>query len=532
MFVRTKKVKTGGKTYEYYQIVKNTYKNGQSRQKVICTLGRADDYDPEFADELADTLSEFTGKVTVLSSMDDCHHVWSKEYGSVYVLEKLWDELKLTDILSTYLQGREFEFDVITAIKAMVFNRCIAAESKRSTFDWMNKDVHLPETEDLELHHLYRSLDFLIENKEKIENRIYENLKNLFNLDVTVVFYDCSLINMYGETPELIQYSRKGKPQALLSFVMSRDGLPISHNVLPGNTMDINTVIDAMQDLKKRYSIGKCIFVGDRGMVSRKKLDKLEDMNFDFIVGVKSNQWKEVKEDVLSTRGSYAKISDTLKVKKKEIDDYRYIICYNPKQAERDKKIRESVIESLEEAIEGLDPDSKKAAELYGHKYKRRFLRKLKDGTLKIDRMQIREDEKLDGKYILYTSTDEEELDKKEIASTYKKLSNIERSFRSLKSLQEMEPVYHHADRRIESHVFICILAHLLERLMEKKFEKEDLDMTAAKALEHLSRMKLTKTELKDKKFLIRTDTTEEINKVFKALHYQHPKRVQHISEG
>ena len=531
MFVRTKKVKTGGKTYEYYQIVENTYKNGQARQKVICTLGRTDDYDPEFADELADTLSEFTDKVAVLSSLDDCHHIWSKEYGSVYVMEKLWDELKLTDILSTYLQGREFEFDVIPAIKAMVFNRCIDAESKRSTFDWMNKDVHLPETEDLGLHHLYRSLDFLIENKEKIENRIYENLKNLFNLDVTVVFYDCSLISMYGESPELIQYSRKGKPQALLSFVLSRDGLPISHNILPGNTMDIDTVIDAMEDLKKRYSIGKCIFVGDRGMVSQDKLDELEEMNYDFIVGVKSNQWKEVKEDVLTTRGAYAKVSDTLKVKKKKINDYRYIICYNPKQAERDKKIRDSVIESLEEEIEGLDPDSKKAAELYGHRYKRRFLRKLKDGTLKIDRTQIREDEKLDGKYILYTSTNKDELSKREIASTYKKLSNIERSFRSLKSLQGMEPVYHHADRRIEAHVFVCILAHLLERLMEKKFDKEDLDMTAAKALEHLSRMKLTKTELKYKKFLIRTETTEEINKVFNALHYQHPKRVQHLSE-
>lgn len=531
MFPRIKTVKSGGKTYKYYQIVQNTYKNGQSRQKVICTLGRVDDYDPSFADDLAETLSDFTSKATVMSSPEDCHHIWSKEYGSIYVLEKLFEELKLTDILKSQLKDREYEFPVISAIKGMVFNRALAANSKRSTYEWLNQDVYFPKADNLKLHHLYRALDFLIENKEEIEDRIFDNLRNLFNLDVTVVFYDCSLIDMYGETSDLIEYSRKGRPQALLSFVLSRDGMPISHKLLPGNTIDINTVIEAMQELKQRYSIEKCIFVGDRGMVSRKKLDKLEEMGFDFIVGVKSNQWKEVTEDVLTTRGRYAEISDNLKVKEVKVNGYRYIICYNPIQAKRDKNIRESVIESLEEAIDGLDPDSKKAAELYGHQYKRRFLRKLKDGTFKIDRSQIRADEKLDGKYILYTSADEKNYNKEEIASTYKKLSNIERSFRSLKSLHELEPVFHHADRRIKAHVFICILAHLLERQMEKKFKKENFTMTAAKALEHLSRMKITRAHIKDKKFLIRTETQEEMNNIFKALHYQPPKRVDTVSE-
>lgn len=526
MFSRVKKVKTGGKTYKYYQVVENRYKDGKSRQKVLLTLGRVDDFDPSFVDELVDTLSEFTGKTTVLSSLDDCHHKWSKEYGSVYVLEKLWDELELTKIMEKHLKHHNYEFDVIAAIKAMVFNRALDGDSKRSTSEWMKKDVYLPEAEELELHHLYRALDFLVDHKSEIEGEIYDNLKDLFNLNVTVVFYDCSLFDMYGEASDLVQYSRQGDSQVLLSFVLSRDGLPISHQVLPGNTADINTVIEAMQELKERYSIGKCIFVGDRGMVSREKLNKLEDMQFDFIVGVKSNQWKEVKEEVLSTRGRYTEVADNLKVKETEVNGYRYIICYNPLQAKRDKQTRESVIKHLKEEIDGLDPDSKKAANLYGDKFKGRYLRRLKDGTLKINKMQIREDEKLDGKYILYTSTD---LDREEIAATYKRLNNIERSFRSLKSLHNMEPVFHYANRRIKAHVFVCILAHMLERLMEKKFAREDFEMTADRALEHLSRMKLTRTELNDKKFLIRTETQEEMNNIFQALHYQPPSRVEHL---
>jgi transposase len=121
-------------------------------------------------------------------------------------------------------------------------------------------------------------------------------------------------------------------------------------------------------------------------------------------------------------------------------------------------------------------------------------------------------------------------LSKEEIATTFKRLTKIERSFRSLKSLNHLDPVFHYADRRIKAHVFVCILAHLLERLMEKKLEKEGLDITADKAIRKLGRMKVTKTQLKNKEFLIRTDSTAEINKIFKALHYRPPSRVEYIS--
>lgn len=86
------------------------------------------------------------------------------------------------------------------------------------------------------------------------------------------------------------------------------------------------------------------------------------------------------------------------------------------------------VVDYLEKEINELNPDTKKAASLYSHRYKGRYLRKLKDGTLKIDRMQIREDEKYGGKYILLSS--DEKLSKEEISTTFKRLTRIERSFK------------------------------------------------------------------------------------------------------
>ena len=282
MFVRVKTVKSGSKEYQYYQLVEGVYKKGRVRQKVLMTLGRVDDFDRSKVDEIVSALEGYTDKVDVLSSIEDCHHVWSKEYGSVYVMEKLWHELKMDSILSGLLRDRQFEFDVQAAIRGMVINRAVNARSKLATYEWMDRDVYYSEREELELHHLYRALDFLISHKNAIENRIFSNLTDLFSMDVSVVFYDCSLVDMYGENSELVQHSRKGRQQFLLTLVMSRDGLPIGHEVLPGNMPDIKTVVDAMAKLKDRYSIGRCIFVGDRGMVSQEKLDQLKGLGHDY----------------------------------------------------------------------------------------------------------------------------------------------------------------------------------------------------------------------------------------------------------
>ncbi len=529
MFVLTKTVKSNGKTYQYYQLAESYRKNGKPTHKVLMTLGRVDTMDKSRVDDIVSALDGYTDKIEVLNTVKDCHHHWAKNYGDVYVLEKLWSELGIDTILENLLSEHEYKFDVRAAIKGMVFNRSIDGKSKLSTYEWLEKEVHFPEGNELELHHLYRALDFLVEHKEELESSLYGRLTDLLTFNTSVVFYDTSLVDMYGETPDLVEYSRKGATQFLISLVLSRDGLPLAHEVLPGSTPDISTVKDTVETLKERFTIGRCIFVCDRGMVSREKLKQVKSLGYEYIVGVRLNQWKEVKEEVLTTPGRYLEIKENLKVKEVDMHGKRYIICYNPIQAERDKNTREAVIKILEQEIQGLDPESKKAAALYGHRYKGRFLRRLKDGTLRIDRSQITEDEKYDGKYILLTS--EKELSKEEIATTYRRLARIERSFRSLKSLQNLEPVYHHADRRIRAHVTLCVLSHLLERYMEQKLAAEDVEMTASRALEILGRMKAIYTEIKGKSYLFRTEGDSEINDLFRKLHYRPPARVEELGK-
>jgi len=529
MFTRTKTVKSNGKVYRYVQLVESYRDNGTPKQRVILNLGRKEDFDGSQADEIASALKKHTSHLAVIDPEEDCHHKWAKNYGDVFVMQRIWKELKLDELLNKLLKEREYEFDVKNAIQAMVLNRIIDAKSKLSTYEWLQEEVYWPHISELELHHLYRALDFLIEYKPQLERDLYNQMVSLLNYDCSVVFYDCSLVDMYGESPELVNYSRKGEMQFLISLILSRDGLPLGHEVLSGNTPEINTVEETLSRLKGRFKVGRCIFVADRGMVSQDKLKKIRSKGYKFIVGIRRNQWKEVNTEVLARPGRYKKVSENLRVKEVETERGRYIICHNPLQAMRDKELREQVVAELTEEIENLDPDSKKAAELYGHRYKGRFLRRLKDGTLRIDKSQVREDERYDGKYILLTN--DPDLDKEEIATTYKHLSQIERSFRSLKSLHDMEPVYHYADRRIRAHVAVCVLAHLLERVLERKLASGGLEMTAERALRTLGRMKAIRADIDGEPYLFRTKGNEKINAIFKALHYRPPSRVERLAD-
>jgi len=425
MFVREKTAPSGDKTYRYLQLVENERVDGKVKQKVILSLGRKDQLDRDRVDEVVGALKDYTQKAQVLESVEGIEPKQAKNLGDVTVLTRLWEEVGLDSVIRKALRGREYQFDVEAALKGVVFNRLIAPGSELSVKKWLDGDVYFPEGDGLQLHHLYRSLDFLVEEKETIETGLFNKLLDLFSMSLDVVFYDTSLVSYQGEGEGngLIQYSRKKEKQFLVGLMLSRDGFPFAHQVLPGNTADVSTVEEVADRLSERFSIGRCLFVADRGMISKSNLDYLEDQGRDYVVGVPARKYKKVRNVVLSTKGRYHPIKDNLRVKETTVDGKRYIICHNPKEAERAQATRTDIVEELEEEIDGLNPETKKAHKLLSHSTKSKYLRQLKDGTLKIDRGRIREEARFDGKYVLVTN--EEELFSHELATNYRELKRI-----------------------------------------------------------------------------------------------------------
>ncbi|WP_313884929.1 IS1634 family transposase [Desulfofundulus sp. TPOSR] len=162
---------------------------------------------------------------------------------------------------------------------------------------------------ELELHHFYRALDFLILHKETIELELFEQTKNLFNLELDLVFWDTTSTYFTGNGPEgLAEYGyskdhRSDRVQIIVGVLMTREGIPVAHQVFPGNT-DIETFKKVIHDTQTRFLLRRVIFVADRGMISTTLLDELDKEHIEYIVGVKM-RWMQAVAEVLKTGGRY-----------------------------------------------------------------------------------------------------------------------------------------------------------------------------------------------------------------------------------
>ena len=224
MFTRIMKQKNkDGSVREYLYIVENARINGKTQQKVVANLGRVDqDFKQERIDSLIDSLSKYGKKAELVKLGRDMNTKTSKTYGEVVIFRRLWQELKLDKFLREYFKQTNKEVDFVEAIFAMVCNRLIEPGSKRETSIWI-EDVHEPKWEQLELHHFYRAMDFLAENKEGLEQDLFIAVRDLFNCSVNVVMFDTTSVSYWGEgKTDLLQYGiAKNKRNDLKQLVES-----------------------------------------------------------------------------------------------------------------------------------------------------------------------------------------------------------------------------------------------------------------------------------------------------------------------
>jgi len=368
------------------------------------------------------------------------------------------------------------------AIFVMVANRCLAPASKLFCYEsWLREDVYFPEGEGIELHHLYRAMDFLAAHKEEIEQELYWQLGDLLSLDVDLIFYDTT--SLYFEIDEEdgeggLRYRghsrdrRPDAPQVIVGLAVSRDGIPLKSWVFPGNTTDVATVQRVKEDLKG-WRLNHCLFVADAGMVSEENLRLLARGGSSYVVAMPCKRGSEVVTEVLRRAGRFHRVRDNLQVKEVWVGQgegrRRYVVCYNPLEAERQRRHREEVLRELEAELGGMryrrDTHPKRACELMSSRRYGKYLRKLKDGRLKVSQAAVRQASKRDGLWVIRTN--DESLSPEDLALAYKQLVRVEESWKMMKSGLKVRPLYHRTEERIRSHIFLCVLALLMERVVE-----------------------------------------------------------------
>lgn len=502
----------------YVQLVEGYRDPGTGRVKtrILHSFGRKEDLDLDQIRRLVDQLLAYLPpeEQPDLPGGFDVTGTWA--WGGPHLMDGLWRELELDRFFAAALRDRSFETDVERAIFTLLAQRALAPDSKLAAARWSGGTAWVPGLDsggaELEVHHFYRAMDFLYEAMEELRDHLYFQVTDLLNADVSVIFYDTTSVSFEidradeEEDPDedgesglrRFGHSKKKRPdlpQVILAVAINRDGLPVRHWVFPGNTVDVSTVKRVTEDLAglrpRRF-----LFVGDRGMVSQGNIDFLESKRRKYLLGCLLRDDDVVEHEVLSLRGRYKRVAEGVGVKETVIGDgdrpVRYLLCRDESRAAEDARVREELLARLEGELEGsrtATEHTRKACDLVSRPGYARYLTETEGGGLRIDRAAVRQDERLDGKYVLMTN----DLDTpaEELVTGYRDMWRVERAFRSMKTALAMEPVYHRKRKRIISHAHLCVLAYLLIRLAENRTEN-----SWKLVREELERISLSRIEL------------------------------------
>lgn len=551
MYIRTISRKNkNGSVVTYVQLAHNVRdaQSGQPKANVLHTFGRSDELDVGAIKRLTRSLCRFLSPEDALQVQANVDGQAvpltiskSLSFGGAYLLRNLWETLGLHTVLKDCLKERSFTSPVEWAAFAMVANRALAPDSKRGVEEWVREDVALGNPEPIEIQHLYRAMDVLLEYREIIHEKVFWSVADLLNLEVDLIFFDTT--STYFETDtiddeledSLRRYGhskdhRPDLPQIVIGLAVTKEGIPVKCWILPGNTQDMTTVERVKNDLMG-WKLSRCVWVMDRGMNSEENRVILQKTGGHYIIGEKLRDNQEVHKKVLAKRGRFLKIRENLEIKEVVIGNgerrRRFILVHNPEEAKKDQATRERILKKIDKYLAELGDQTGKAHKksvcaLLAHRTMGRFLRQLKSGAIKIDKGKIREEEHLDGKYILSTSDDT--LTPEDVALGYKQLLEVERAFRTLKTTLDLRPVYHRKDERIQAHVFLCFLALLLVRIAERK-----TNMTWDRIKAQMERLHLIDFFSKDGHVLQTTEPTSEQVNILKMLKIQSPKRIQDI---
>jgi hypothetical protein len=500
----------------YLQLVRSVRVNGQPKHQILHSFGNLDRIPSTTLTAMSDKLSTLAGDDRIRASGLVTERV--REYGGAAVAKHLWDQFGLSERLRRLWRGTRRSFDPVPYLQLIVANRLLAPRSKLGVAAWAER-VALPAAGQVEgLQHYYRALDALLAVKEPLESELWETSRDLFNLDVDLVFYDLTSTYFEGDGPESAAYgySRDKRPdrhQVVLALACDRHGFPIAHEVLAGNRADVTTVVTALDTLRERFAIRRCVFVADSGMVSKANLQALDAAGYGYVVAAKHQRLPGIDELLAVPLSDYQPAGHqlTIRVGEPDAQGRRLVCCYSALRAQEQRQIRQARIDRAGTALTKLQqtvargtlkaPDkivARAARHLTLAKATRYFTYAAEPGVFTFTQRDelIQAQAARDGKYVLLANA--ANLAPADIVDAYYTLQEVERAFRDLKDFLKVRPIYHWTDRRVKAHIFACVLAYLLEKALGTQIERAKLKLSARAALDQLSTLHLVDSRLGD----------------------------------
>lgn len=367
-------------------------------------------------------------------------------------------------------------------VLAMVASRIVHPDTKLATTRRWHTSTLAEDfgVADADENDLYAAMDWLLARQDTIQKKLAARHLRAGGL----VLYDLSSSYFEGTTCPLAKrgYSRDGKPGSLqVNYGLMTDarGCPVAVSVFEGNTADSKTFLPAVQRVREDFGLTQVVMVGDRGMVSQKAIDDLrENDGMAWITALKSTSIRALVEQGQLQLGLFDE-RNLLELSSPDYPGERLMACRNGALARQRAYKREALLAATEDCL-GVIKASVEAGRLSGqdkigirvgrviNKYKvgKHFELAIGENTLTWTRKQagIDAEAALDGLYIIRTSVSAAQMTAPDCVRHYKSLANVERAFRSLKTIDlKVRPIHHRLADRVRAHIFLCLLAYYVE---------------------------------------------------------------------
>jgi len=497
-----------GKTYETHLLRRSYREDGKVKNE---TLGNLSHLPPEVLELVRRSL-----RGESFAPVDERFEIIaSRSHGDTDAVVRAMKRLGMARLLSSR-RCREADL-VMTLIAA----RVVAPHTKLATTRWLGTrtlatDLDIGETDEDDL---YAAMDWLLARQDAIEKKLAKRHLH----EGALALYDLSSSYFEGTTCSLarIGYSRDGKknkPQVNYGLLTNERGCPVAISVYEGNTNDAKTLKPQVLKLKEDFGIEQVALVGDRGMIGQASIEQLRDVDgLGWITALKTGQIRSLFEAGTLQLGLFDD-KNLFELTHPDYPGERLVACRNNELARLRSRKRQALLNATREELEKIrssveraklqrdkaasskkkKPTKRRKREILGkdnigvrvgrviNKYKvaKHFELSIEDDSFDF---RIRDDDvaaeaALDGVYIVRTSLAQEQMDAADVVRSYKSLTQVERAFRSMKTVDlKIRPIHHRLADRVRAHIFLCMLAYYVEWHMREVwrsllFADEDLD--------------------------------------------------------
>lgn len=458
------------KTYQTH-LLRRSYREGKKvKSETLGNLSHLPAY-------IIDMIRRSLKGETMISSSTAFEAIASLHHGHVRAVLAAMKSLGFEDMIaSTPSRSRDLAVGMIAA-------RILEPDSKLATTRWW-KTTTLPEilgVSDADEDDLYDTLDWLLQKQGLIEKKLAARHLT----EGGMALYDLSSSYFEGSTCPLgaLGHNRdgkKGKLQVNYGLLTDDHGRPVSVSIYKGNTGDPTTLMPQIRKVKEEFGIKTVVMIGDRGMISQKQIDEIKGLDgLNWITALKTDAIRKLAEDQGPLQLGLFDERNLFEFTHPDFPGERLVACRNPELCKLRGHKRQSLLEATSAELtkvqgmvtrgelKGKDNIGVRVGRVI-NKYKvaKHFVLNIKKNSFgfHLNMEKVAAEAALDGIYVLRTSLAEERISTEDIVRNYKNLSQVERAFRSIKTMDlKVRPIHHRLENRVRAHIFLCMLAYYVE---------------------------------------------------------------------